>query len=104
MMSWTHKSYPYLLLGLACLSAPAISPAISPAKLSGSILGLVTDGSGVPQMGATVVLFNRQDRVFLKSLTDDKGAFSFDGLAPDRYSVRVTLASFSPIGKTNVRV
>ena len=104
MRSWTHKSYPYLLLGLACLSAPAISPAISPAKLSGSILGLVTDGSGVPQMGATVVLFNRQDRVFLKSLTDDKGGFSFDGLAPDRYSVRVTLASFIPIVKTNILV
>src|SRR5205823_321330 len=37
-------------------------------------------------------------------LTDEKGAFSFDGLAAGVYSIRVSLASFMPISRSNVLV
>src|ERR1700693_2364790 len=86
---------------LACL--PGVSPAASApsvATLSGKILGLVTDAGGVPQMGAAVTLLTQQDKFFDRTLTDERGAFSFDGLAAGAYSIRVSLASFLPVSKS----
>lgn len=80
-----------------CAAAPSL-------RVSGSIVGLVSDTSGVPQMGATVVLYNRFDRVLTKSLTTDKGTFGFGALSPDLYTIRVTLASFLPALKRNITV
>jgi len=75
-----------------------------PVKLSGSIVGQVTDPLGVPQMGATVLLYNRFDRVLQRVLTSDRGTFGFDSLTPDVYAVRVSLASFLPALKRNIVV
>ena len=33
--------------------------AVNPPKLAGSIAGIVRDTTGIPQMGATVLLFDR---------------------------------------------
>ena len=46
-------------------------------RFSGSIAGLVTDRAGAPQMGASVLLYNHQDRVCEKALTDQRGEFRF---------------------------
>ncbi len=73
-------------------------------KLTGSIAGLVSDGTGMPQMGATVLLYNRFEKLIERALTDDKGAFQFQALSPDVYAVRVTLASFLPALKRNIGV
>jgi carboxypeptidase family protein len=73
-------------------------------RLSGAIAGSVTNGDGVPQMGAAVLLFNRQEGLSQKAFTDEKGNFAFPGLLPDIYSVRVTLASFVPAIKNNILV
>src|SRR5438046_5098189 len=86
------------------LSLPAASQAASMMSLSGKILGLVTDAAGVPQMGASVVLLNAEDKVGERVLTDERGAFTFDGLIAGRYSVRVSLASFMPVSKSNIFV
>src|SRR2546421_10675417 len=82
-----------VLSALSVLGIPATLPAASVnsmGSLSGKILGLVTDAAGVPQMGAAVVLLTQQDKLFDRTLTDEKGAFSFDGLAAGAYSVRIT--------------
>ena len=50
----------------------------------------------VPQMGATVILYNHQDRQIGKVLSDENGQFRLAGLYPSLYSLRVTLASFVP--------
>src|SRR5260370_8290294 len=71
---------------------------------SGKILGLVTDAAGVPQMGAAVTLLTQQDKFFDRTLTDEKGAFSFEGLASGAYSVRISLASFMPVSKSSILV
>jgi hypothetical protein len=94
-----------MVLGLACLTALPSSAAVS-VKLSGAIAGSVTsgDGEGIPQMGATVLLFNRQEGLARKVSTDEKGIFVFPGLLPDVYSIRVTLASFVPAIKNNILV
>src|SRR5258708_8226466 len=82
-----------VLLLLAC---PAASFAISPIKLSGALEGTVSDLTGRPQMGAAVLLFDRQSKLCERMVTDANGLFAFVSLSPDIYSIRVTLASFLP--------
>src|ERR1035441_7283401 len=100
----THKTAAFLAIGIACLVAPCVSTAAGPIQLSGVISGVVSDSMGIPQMGAMVLLLNRQDRVFEKVQTDDRGQFRFLGLFPDLYSVKVTLATFVPALKKNILV
>ncbi|HLH00377.1 MAG TPA: carboxypeptidase-like regulatory domain-containing protein [Bryobacteraceae bacterium] len=85
------------------LSAPTALPAPA-TKLSGSIAGYVRSASGVPQMGATVLLFNRSERLVQQVLTNERGIFGFDALRPDTYSIRVSLASFMPAVKHSILV
>ncbi|HWR49550.1 MAG TPA: carboxypeptidase-like regulatory domain-containing protein [Bryobacteraceae bacterium] len=88
-----------LFAGIVCAEPPP-----STLTLSGSIAGLVSDSGGVPQMGATVFLYNRFDRLLSKSLSSEKGAFTFTSLVPDVYTIRVSMASFLPALKRNVEV
>jgi hypothetical protein len=101
----THKTVGSLVLaGAVCLAVAGIGQAATSLPVGGAITGFVTDASGVPQMGAAVILLNRQERLFRRVLTDDRGAFRFFGLTPDLYSVRVTLAAFVPALKKGIQV
>lgn len=73
-------------------------------EFSGSIAGFVRDARGTPQMGASVLLFNRSERLIEQAITNERGIFGFDALAPDVYSVRVSLASFVPAIKQKIAV
>src|SRR5580658_4807926 len=85
------------------LSALAAFPATE-APLAGTIAGVVRNSSGVPQMGASVFLFNRSERMMQRALTNERGVFGFGLLTPDVYSVRVSLASFVPAVKQKIAV
>lgn len=87
------------LIGELCAAPPP-----SGLKLSGSITGVVANSAGIPQMGASVLLYNRFDRLVEKVLTSEKGTFGFKSLVPDVYAVRVSMASFLPALKRNVVV
>lgn len=104
MLGRLYKTALPLIPAIVCLGIPWVARAAAPVKLSGAIAGFVTDPVGVPQMGATVLLLNRQDRVCEKTLTDEHGEFRFLGLFPDVYSVRVTLAAFIPALRRGVMV
>jgi len=92
------------LLAVAVMAcAPALEAAAA-LRLCGSIIGVVRDAAGVPQMGATVILYNRSDRPIQRALTNEKGEFSFVSLVPDVYAIRVSLASFLPALKRNIVV
>jgi len=91
-----------VIFGYLCL--PNIAPAVTVAGMSGKILGLVTDAAGIPQMGAVVLLLNRDFKPCERGLTDEKGAFSFDGLSAGVYSIQISLASFMPVSKSNIFV
>ena len=91
-----------LLAGLLLLTLPVI--AATPAKLSGALAGSVTNTTGIPQMGATVLLFNRQERLCERALTDAEGKFTFASLIPDVYSIRVSLPAFVTAFKDNILV
>jgi hypothetical protein len=100
----THRTVASLVFGVACLAAPSRSFAVAPIQLSGAITGVVSDGLGIPQMGATVLLFNRQDRALQKFQTDEHGQFRFAGLFPEVYAIRVTLATYLPAWKKDILV
>ncbi len=101
----THKTVASLVLaGAVCFAGAGFASAATPLRVAGAITGFVTDAAGVPQMGAAVVLFNRQERQFERALTDERGAFRFLGLTPDLYSVKVTLAAFVPAMKKGILV
>ena len=93
-----------IVAGVVCLAVPSPVQAATAVKLAGAITGFVTDAGGVPQMGAAVFLFNRQERQFERALTDERGVFKFVGLSPDLYSVKVTLAAFVPALKKGIQV
>lgn len=88
-----------LLAGMLWIPAPGAS-----GSLTGSLVGFVSSQAGIPQMGAGVFLYNHYDRLVGRTLTNERGAFGFDSLAPGLYTVRVTLASFVPAVKSNIRI
>jgi Carboxypeptidase regulatory-like domain len=98
---------PGLLLSLFLLyPALLVDPAFAapPIRFSGELGGLVTDVAGRPQPGAVVLLFNKEDRLLIKSATDSLGTFAFAELLPDSYSVRVSLTSFVPAIKDRIQI
>lgn len=72
--------------------------------ITGNLLGTVVDASGIPQMGATVQLLNKYERVLARAQTAPDGRFAFAELPPDLYSVRVSLASFLPAARDKIAV
>ncbi|MEO8596600.1 MAG: TonB-dependent receptor [Candidatus Solibacter sp.] len=101
----THRTVASLVLaGAVCLGSVTFVKAATPVPMAGAITGFVTDPAGIPQMGAAVILFNKQERQFERVLTDGRGAFRFIGLVPDLYSIKVTLASFVPALKKGILV
>jgi hypothetical protein len=91
------------VIAVLFLSAPAAFPATD-VPLAGSIAGVVRNSGGVPQMGASVLLFNRSERLLNRSMTNERGMFGFALLTPDVYSVRVSLTSFVPAVKQKIAV
>jgi hypothetical protein len=92
------------LLAVVLIPVSSLVAGEAPARFSGELSGLVTDSSGRPQVGAQVMLFNRQDRLLQRSATDIGGTFSFEELIPDLYSIRVSFASFIPAMRDRVVV
>ena len=102
MVCWRQLVAVVLLWG-ACgqVSVAAGDPA---GRLQGTIVGVVSDASGSGQLGATVYLFNRFEKLVRKVLTNENGAFGFEFLPPDSYSVRVVLPAFLPAVRQNILI
>ncbi len=99
MRSQTIRVAIGLLAGMLLIPVPG-----APGSLTGSLVGFVSSQAGIPQMGAGVFLYNHYDRLVGRTLTNERGAFGFDSLAPGLYTLRVTLASFVPAVKQNIRI
>jgi len=92
-----------LLAGLLALSAP-VRAADWATPVTGNLLGTVVDTAGTPQIGASVKLFNKYDRMVAKTLSTTDGRFAFAGLAPDFYSLQVSLESFVPAFRDKISI
>lgn len=100
----TPKMVASLVVGIVCMGAPSLFAASQATALAGAIAGTVKDAGGRPQLGASVLLLNHQERVISRVLTDEKGEFKVLGLLPNFYSVKVTMASFVPAIKKDILV
>jgi len=100
----THKTVSSLVAGLVCLVMPEAPHAANFTKLPGTIAGIVRNQFGMPLPGAAVQLFNHQERLLTRVLTDDHGQFRFADLAPDLYAVRVTRLSYDVARRPNIEV
>ena len=72
--------------------------------ITGNLLGSVVDSGGIPQMGASVQLFNKYARLVAKTNTTADGRFAFAALPADIYSIRVSLASFLPASREKIQI
>src|SRR5690349_24775098 len=70
------------------------------------LTGVVRDAAGTPQLGASVHVLSESSPAAAPAdfLTNTKGAFHSEKLAPGLYTVRVTLAGFLPTLQQHVRV
>lgn len=92
-------------LATVCLGLPGWCASTLSVPAPGTIAGFVRDNAGIPQMGATVFLMNRYERVIRQGMTNERGIFGFDALpAGDFYSIRVSLTSFVPALKHGISV
>jgi hypothetical protein len=92
-----------LLAGLLGPVAPA-GAADAWFPVTGNLIGSVVDAAGAPQMGATVQLLNRYERVLAKAITASDGRFVFAGLPLDTYAVRVSQPSFLPAFRDRITI
>jgi hypothetical protein len=92
-----------LAAGLLCPAAQ-VEAADSWLPVTGNLIGSVVDAAGAPQMGATVQLLNRYERVLAKAITASDGRFVFAGLPLDTYAVRVSQPSFLPAFRDRITV
>src|ERR1700761_3617999 len=90
--------------GFLVLAACMAQAADLSLPVTGNLLGSVTDASNIPQMGATVLLFNKYERLLGKTITAPDGRFAFAALPADVYSVRVLLASFLPASRDRIPI
>lgn len=92
------------LLHAGLLVSGGLASAGDMPKTAGTIIGIVADPGGVAQMGATVLLYNRLEKLVQKVITNERGQFGFDNLVPDAYIVRVSLGSFVPAIREGILV
>ncbi len=92
-----------LFSALLIFSAPSARGQFS-LPLTGNLLGSVMDATGIPQMGATVQVFNKYDRPISKTVTSPDGRFAFAALPIDVYTVRVSLTSFLPAARDKIAI
>ncbi len=98
------KSGAWLLLAGLLVLADRLEAADLYFPATGNLLGSVVDSSGVPQMGASVQLFNKYDRLLGKTFTRSNGRFAFADLPSDSYAVLVSVPSFLPASRDQIAV
>src|SRR5436190_19284386 len=87
---------------LASLSviALALSPVMLFAQSSSStIAGLITDGSGAPIPGVTVIVRNADTAVAFDAITNDQGLYRVGALVPGGYRVEASIDGFEPAAR-----
>ncbi|MBI2686270.1 MAG: carboxypeptidase regulatory-like domain-containing protein [Acidobacteria bacterium] len=105
-MTSYRRQFAVLFAGLILTGSASSSP-VSAAdfpKSAGAIIGVVADPGGIAQMGATVLLFNRMEKLVQRAVTNERGQFGFDNLVPDSYIIRVSLSSFVPAIREGILV
>ena len=91
-----HFALFLMLIATGAASMRAAAPA--------SVSGFVRDAAGAPQAGAVVQLLQPDFTIVASAYTNAKGRYTFTGILPGLYSVKVMGAYFLPSLRENVRV
>jgi hypothetical protein len=70
---------------------------VSAQTVTGSMSGTVVDATGQVVPGADVMVVHETSAGERRTITNEAGDFSFPGLTPGPYTIRVTLAGFKPL-------
>lgn len=89
-----------LLLALTLVTPRGVDAQV----LYGSLTGNVTDPSGAAVAGAKVEALNIGTGVSTSVVTDERGAYTFNGLQAGLYKVTITSTSFKSLVQDNVRI
>ena len=81
------------------LFAVVLPPALS-AKILGGIVGEVKDATGAVVVGATVSVTNTDTNATRSTLSNEAGLYSFPGLVPGPYTVRLQMTGFRPVARS----
>jgi hypothetical protein len=73
-------------------------------QLSGNLIGSVIDDQGVPQIAATILLFDRFGKLIQKAASAPDGHFTFSNLPADLYSIRVSSLDYLPARLDSIAV
>ncbi len=92
-----------LVLGVVIVLFAFSLPAVGQV-LYGSIVGSVTDESGLSAPGATVTITQSETNQSREATTSASGTYTFTNLAPGTYEVNVVLPGFQPYRARNVAV
>src|SRR2546423_13490749 len=100
-MSDHRKFRTIAVLAFALALVSIALPFAGAQQTGGTIRGQVKDSAGASIPAADVTISN--GAAFSKTIsTDEQGAFSFAGLPPAKYSVRVSHAGFTPFEVKNI--
>lgn len=89
----------YLTLSMLLIA----SVATAQTSTTGSIVGVVTDGSA-PMPGVTVEIQSPAQQGTRVAVTDANGEFRFSLLPPGTYSLSASLEGFAPLSQSNISV
>jgi hypothetical protein len=92
-MSWLLPAATLMLL-----------PLCAHAQYNASLRGTVTDPSGAVIPGATVTLANKDTGAEQKAISDNGGVYTFNGLAPAHYQIKVERNGFQTKVLQNVQI
>jgi hypothetical protein len=82
----------------------ALSPAAWSQTVTGSIAGTVADTGGAVIAGASVALTNQVTSQVRQFVTNGDGTFTFPGLVPANYSIRITQQGFKAYVQSGITV
>src|SRR5688572_9128697 len=93
-----------VMVAAALLVAACLTAYPSAQTLYGTLVGNITDPSGLPVAGATVRAVHTGTGLARETKTNERGGFVFSDLQPGSYEMTVRAASFAPFTTTGVQI
>jgi hypothetical protein len=92
-------------VALAAIGLTGLGPATVQAQaIRGTLLGTITDQSGLPLPGATVVITEVRTNVSKETTTNETGNYTFPNIVDGIYSVKAELQGFKTTLRENIRL
>jgi hypothetical protein len=101
MHFWETRSVTSLLRSLALLAITLLFLPTLYAQTTGTLLGTVSDQSGAVVAGAKITIVNDNTGAIRETVSNQVGRFTFAGVQPGTYAIKVTSANFKTWQRTN---